>query len=139
MVLTFFEPETGKVLKVPMIGTVAAGFPSPAMEYVEVSLDLNQLVVKNKNSTFYAQVDGQSMIDAGLNHGDILVIDKALEPVNGKIAVCYIDGSFTVKRIKKYKGQCWLMPANKEFEPIEVTEENNAIVWGIVTYVVKKM
>ena len=79
------------------------------------------------------------MIDAGLENGDLLVIDRSLNPENGKIAVCYIDGEFTVKRIKKEKEKVFLLPENKKYNPIEIKEENELIIWGIVTYVIKKL
>lgn len=118
-------------------GGVAAGFPSPADDYKELSLDLNSLVVKHKEATFYARVSGQSMIGAGLDDGDILVIDRSLEPRDGKIAVCCLDGEFTVKRLKVTSEGFWLMPENSAFEPIKVEDECDFIVWGIVSYVIK--
>jgi DNA polymerase V len=95
--------------------------------------------VKNKDSTFYARVDGDSMVGAGLEDGDLLVIDKSLNPENGRIAVCLIDGDFTVKRIKREKNKFYLIPENKKYKPIELGEENELIVWGIVIYVIKKV
>jgi DNA polymerase V len=79
------------------------------------------------------------MIDAGIKEGDILVIDRSLEPSNGKKAVCYIDGEFTLKTIKKEKQKLWLLPANPDYKPIEIKEENDFVIWGIVTYVIHKM
>jgi DNA polymerase V len=90
-------------------------------------------------ATFYAKANGNSMTGAGIDDGDILVIDKSIEPQDGKIAVCFIDGEFTVKRIKIQENSLLLLPENKLFEPIEITEENNFIIWGIVTFVVKKL
>ena len=97
------------------------------------------LPYKNATATFYAKANGNSMIGAGIDDGDILVIDKSIEPEDGKIAVCFIDGEFTVKRIKVQENSLLLLPENKLFEPIEVTQENDFIIWGIVTYVVKKL
>ena len=99
----------------------------------------DQIVVKNATATFYAKASGTSMIGAGIDDGDILVIDKSLEPQDGKIAVCFIDGEFTVKRIKVQENSLLLLPENPSFEPIEVTQENDFVIWGIVTYVVKKI
>lgn len=118
---------------------VSAGFPSPAEDFKELSLDLNTLVVKHKEATFYARVSGQSMIGAGLDDGDLLVIDRSLEPRNNKIAVCCVDGEFTVKRLKVTKDSCWLMPENDKFKPIKIEDESDFIVWGIVTYVIKAL
>ena len=118
---------------------ISAGFPSPADDFRETRISLDRELVKNKEATFYARVDGDSMIGAGLNDGDLLVIDRSLNPENGKIAVCLVDGDFTVKRIKKEKGKFYLMPENKKYKPIELKEENELIVWGIVEYVIKKV
>jgi DNA polymerase V len=117
---------------------VAAGFPSPADDYASTKLDLNRELIKNPASTFYARVSGLSMVDEGINDGDLLVIDKSLEPHNGSLAVCYIDGEFTLKRFERHDGYGLLMPANREFRPIKVTGENDFIIWGIVTYIIKK-
>ena len=102
---------------------------------MRISLD-NELV-KNKDATFYARVCGDSMIGAGIDDGDLLIIDRSLDPENGKIAICLIDGDFTVKRVKKEKQKFYLMPENKKYSPIEVKEENELIIWGIVSYVIK--
>ena len=118
---------------------ISAGFPSPADDFKEIRISLDKELIKNKEATFYARVDGNSMIDAGLENGDLLVIDRSLNPENGKIAVCYIDGEFTVKRIKKEKEKVFLLPENKKYNPIEIKEENELIIWGIVTYVIKKL
>lgn len=125
---------------IPLAGQgISAGFPSPADDFLDNSIDLNKVVIKNPNATFYGRVSGDSMIDAGLSDGDLLVIDKSLEPSDGKIAVCFIDGEFTVKRIKMGVDCCYLMPANKHYKPMRVTEENAFVVWGIVTTVIKKL
>ena len=95
--------------------------------------------LKNKEATFYARVSGDSMIGAGLDDGDLLVIDRSKNPENGKIAICLVDGEFTVKRIKKEKNRLYLMPENKKYKPIELKEENELIIWGVVEYVIKKV
>ena len=118
---------------------ISAGFPSPADDFGETRISLDRELVKNKEATFYARVDGDSMIGAGLNDGDLLVIDRSLNPENGKIAVCLVDGDFTVKRIKKEKDKFYLMPENKKYKPIELKEENELIIWGVVEYVIKKV
>ena len=118
---------------------IKAGFPSPAADFDGTRISIDQIVVKNQTATFYAKANGNSMIGAGIDDGDILVIDKSIEPEDGKIAVCFIDGEFTVKRIKVQENSLLLLPENKLFEPIEVTQENDFIIWGIVTYVVKKL
>lgn len=136
--LTFFTPDFDQSSDIPfMSGGVAAGFPSPAEDFSELKISLDQTLVKNKEATFYARVSGYSMLDAGMSDGDILVIDRSIEPKDGKIAVCYLDNAFTVKRIKVEKDAVYLMPENAAYQPIKVTEENQLIIWGIVTYVIK--
>ena len=124
-----------------MVGDVKAGFPSPA-EDIREKLDLVRLLVRHKASTFFFRVDGVSMVDTGMDEGDIVIVDKAIEPYNNCKAVCYIDGEYTVKRVAiSDKGIC-LMPANEQnvkYKPIEVTPDNQFVVWGIVTWVIKKM
>ena len=118
---------------------ISAGFPSPADDFKETRISLDRELVKNREATFYARVDGDSMIGAGLEDGDLLVIDRSLNPEDGKIAVCLVDGEFTVKRIKKEKNKLYLKPENKKYKPIELKEENELIIWGIVEYVIKKV
>ena len=138
-VLDFFTPDFTTQLDLPLAGTaIAAGFPSPAEEYLDLALDLNKELIKHPAATFYARVKGDSMVDAGIQDGDLLVIDKALEPKEGAIAVCYLDGEFTVKRLAVQEEGVYLMPANAEFKPIRITEENNFLVWGLVAYVIHK-
>ncbi len=137
-VLDIYSAETAVSLALPYVDTgISAGFPSPADDFSYLSIDLNRELIKNKEATFFARVKGDSMKEAGLNDGDLLVIDRSLEPQDGKIAVCFIDGEFTVKRIKKEPHAVWLMPANENYKPIKVTEENQLIIWGIVTAVIK--
>ena len=118
---------------------ISAGFPSPADDFKETRISLDRELVKNKEATFYARVSGDSMVEAGLDDGDLLVIDRSLNPENGKIAVCLVDGEFTVKRIKKEKNKLYLMPENIKYKPIELKEENELIIWGVVDYVIKKV
>lgn len=117
---------------------VRAGFPSPAQDFLEQSLDFNRDMIKNPDSTFYARVVGTSMIDEGIDSGDMLLIDRSLEAREGTLAVCAVDGEFTLKRIHFDGGRLFLMPANREFSPIEVTEGNNFEVWGVVLYIIKR-
>tara|TARA_B100000927_G_scaffold178329_1_gene143675 strand:+ start:210 stop:641 length:432 start_codon:yes stop_codon:yes gene_type:complete len=138
--LTFLKPEKGNDLGQWLIEQgISAGFPSPADDFKEVRISLDKELVKNKEATFYARVSGESMIEAGIDDGDLLVIDRSLNPENGKIGICMIDGDFTVKRIKKTKGRLYLLPENKKYEAIELKEENELIIWGIVAYVIKKL
>jgi DNA polymerase V len=138
--LTFFLPDFESGLKIPFISEgVSAGFPSPAADFMETNIDLNKELSENPLATFYIKVKGNSMIDAGINDKDVLVVDRSLEPQNNKVAICFIDGEFTVKRIQLEKDCLYLMPENPNYYPIKVTEENQLIIWGIVTYVIKKI
>ena len=105
--LEIYTAETSDDLDLSYIESgISAGFPSPANDFLDLSIDLNKVLIKNPSATFYGRVKGNSMINAGINDGDLLVIDKSMEPKNGKIAVCFIDGEFTIKRIKIEKGNC---------------------------------
>ena len=132
--------ELNKESSIPYaLSTVSAGFPSPADDFKEIRISLDKELVKNQEATFYARVDGDSMIGAGLEDGDLLVIDRSLYPENGKIAICLVDREFTIKRIKKEKNRLYLMPENKKYKPIELKEGNELVIWGIVEYVIKKV
>ena len=138
--LTFFTPENLNTLRAVYIDTgISAGFPSPAEDFKQERLSLDDELIKNKEATFFARVSGQSMIDAGLSDNDLLVIDRSLSPAHNKIAVCFLDGEFTVKRLKVEKDEVWLQPENKNYQPIKITEENDFVIWGIVTNVIKKV
>jgi len=139
-ILNFFTPkkENGIGQWLAEEG-ISAGFPSPADDFKETRISLDRELVKNKEATFYARVSGDSMIEAGLDDGDLLVIDRSKNPENGKIAICLVDGEFTVKRIKKEKNKLYLMAENKKYKPIELKEENELIIWGVVEYVIKKV
>ncbi|MDA3883794.1 MAG: translesion error-prone DNA polymerase V autoproteolytic subunit [Bacteroidales bacterium] len=116
---------------------IQAGFPSPAEDFLRASIDLNKEFIKNPSATFFGRVMGDSMKDVGISDGDLLIIDKSLEPTDGKIAVCFLDGEFTVKQIELRGDECFLLPANAQFKPIKVTADNDFIVWGIVVHVIK--
>ena len=138
--LNFLKPKKANLLGQWLVEQgVSAGFPSPADDFKEIRISLDKELVKNSESTFYARVSGDSMIEAGLDDGDLLVIDRSLNPTNGKIAVCFIEGEFTVKRIKKEKDKLYLMPENKIYKPIELKGDDELIIWGIVIYVIKKV
>ena len=138
--LTFLKPKQESSMGQWLIEQgISAGFPSPADDFKEVRISLDNELVTNKEATFYARVSGDSMIGAGLDDGDLLVIDRSLNPENGKIAVCLVDGEFTVKRIKKEKDRLYLMSENKKYKHIEIKEENELIIWGMVEYVIKKV
>ena len=138
--IDFYTADSSSSLSLPYVDEgIAAGFPSPAQDFMDLSLDLNKELIKHPSATFYGRVKGTSMIDAGIDNGDILVIDKSLDYHNGMTAVCFLDGEFTVKKLKIEGNKVFLMPANDEFKPIEITEDNDFIVWGVVTYVIKKV
>lgn len=117
---------------------IKAGFPSPAQDYMEQAIDLNKELIRHPASTFYGRVVGNSMSGEGIEEGDILIIDKSLELMDGDLAVCFINGEFTVKRVKLEKDLAWLVPSNPDYQPIKVTKDNEFTIWGIVTYTVKK-
>ena len=136
--LIFYAPIKEEGLGVPLSkNTVSAGFPSPADDFKEKRISLDKTLIKNKEATFYARVSGESMIGAGLDDGDLLVIDRSLEAEHGKIAVCFLDGEFTVKRLHIDKDNITLMPENKSYKPIKVPKDSDLLIWGVVTYVIK--
>jgi len=139
MPIEIIKPEYGQPMMLPFADQgIRAGFPSPAQDYIETAIDLNTELISHPSSTFYGRVVGCSMVDAGIEEGDIIVIDKSLEPQNGDMAVCYIDGEFTLKYIDLRGGEMYLRPANPDFKPIHVSPDNDFMVWGIVTYTIKK-
>jgi DNA polymerase V len=109
----------------------------PAQDFMDMTIDLNKELIKNPSATFYGRVKGESMKDVGISDGDLLIIDRSIEPTNGRIAVCFINGEFTVKSIKIDKGEVWLVAANENYLPIKVKEENELVVWGVVIHVIK--
>ena len=118
---------------------IHAGFPSPATDYMTQAIDLNRELVKHPAATFYGRVVGDSMIDAGVEEGDILVIDRALDPKDGDMAVCFVDGEFTLKYLRIEDGGIRLEPANSKYPAIEITEGVEFRMWGVVTYIIKKV
>ena len=138
--LQFFTPKISNSNGAIFIDTgISAGFPSPADDFKETRISLDEELITNKEATFFAKVNGQSMIGAGLDDNDLLVIDRSLEPENNKIAICFLDGEFTVKRLKVKNGEVWLQPENPNYPIIKITEENDFVIWGIVTSVIKKV
>lgn len=121
------------------IAEVSAGFPSPALDYEKERIDLNEIIIQNPEATYYAKVNGNSMKEIGIMDEDLLVVDKSIEPKDGKVAICFIDGEFTLKRIQYRGNELWLIPENKAYSPIKVSDESDFRIWGIVTYVIKKV
>lgn len=120
-------------------GRVQAGFPSPAQGEYADTIDLNRALITNPAATFCARVIGNSMVDAGINEGDLLIIDRSLTPHDGNIAVCFVDGDFTVKRLSVRDDGIYLIPANAQFPELRVSEESNFQVWGVVSHIIKKL
>lgn len=138
--LTFFSANQEQNGAIPISNNrISAGFPSPADDFKEKRISLDHTLIKNKEATFYARVSGKSMIGAGLDDGDLLVIDRSLEAEHGKIAVCFLDGEFTVKRLHIEKNTITLMPENDSYKPIKVSKDSDLLVWGVVTYVIKAL
>ncbi len=140
LIISLYRPDTEQPMEVPCSDMgVSAGFPSPADDFMPRSLDLNRELVRHPASTFYARVNGDSMTGDGIDDGDLLVIDKAVEPYDGCIAVCFLDGEFTLKRVRIDAHGVTLVPANPKYRPIPVAPDNRFIVWGVVRYVIKKV
>ncbi len=130
---------TAKISR-PLVGMkIPAGFPSPAQDYIEDSLDLNEFLVPRPSSTYFVRVDGDSMIDAGVFSGDILIVDRSLEAVNNKVVIAVIDSELTVKRLKIDNDRYFLVPDNKDYPAVEVEEWMNMTIWGVATYVIHKL
>ncbi len=134
-----FRADFTTVLPLPYADDgVRAGFPSPAQDYIMESIDLNRTLIKHPASTFYAKVVGDSMSGEGITEGDILIIDRSIEAEHGDLAVCCINGEFTLKRLCFNKGdKIYLMPSNRKFSPIEVTRDDDFMVWGVVIFTIK--
>ena len=140
--LQIYSADTSTILDLSYVeGGIKAGFPSPAQDYLTASIDLNKELIRRKETTFLARVSGNSLMDAGISDGDIIVIAKSLEVKNGDFVVAFIDGEFTLKefRLDEANHCAWLIPHNKDFEPIKVTEENDFMIWGVRTYTIKQL
>jgi DNA polymerase V len=130
-------PQRGDKLEMPLfLESVSAGFPSPADDYLEGKLDLNDALIRNPAATFFVRVTGDSMIEAGIYSEDILVVDRSLNPKDGSIVIAVIDGELLVKRLIMQKGKVYLVPENKYYSPIEIKDEMAFEVWGVVTTVI---
>jgi len=128
-------PYVGLLFLVP----VSAGYPSPADDYLEGSLDLNQHLITHPTATFFVRVAGESMREAGIHSGDVLVVDRALTPSDGSVVIAVVNGDLTVKRLSKRHGKLVLMPENQQFPPLPITETTAFEVWGVVTYVIHRV
>jgi DNA polymerase V len=126
--------NTSSIQPIPLYNSIAAGFPSPAEDHMDSSLDLNQHLIKHPSATFYVYARGDSMLLAGISDGDMLIVDRSLEATNDSIVVAIINGEFTVKSISKVNEHLYLMPHNTSYNPIEITEEMDFEIWGVVTH-----
>lgn len=134
-----YQTHSPELQKLPLFASsIKAGFPSSADDFIEKQLDLNELMVKHPAATFFVRVEGDSMINAGIQSGDILVVDRSLEPSHGKIVVALLNGEFTVKRININKSKIILEAENKAYSAIHVDAESDFQVWGVVTYVIHR-
>ncbi|MBL4660586.1 MAG: translesion error-prone DNA polymerase V autoproteolytic subunit [Alcanivoracaceae bacterium] len=135
--ITILTPIDSK-LELPLYETnIPAGFPSPAEEYLGDTMDLNQYLIKNATASFFARVEGESMIDAGIYAGDLVVVDRSLTATDGNIVIAAVNNEFTIKRLSTKNG-IRLMPANKAYQPIVMSGENELVIWGVVTSLIRK-
>ena len=139
--LTLLKGDFASKLALALAPTIKAGFPSPADDYLHDSLDFNRDMIKNPEATFYGRVSGDSMIDAGICDGDIAVIDRSLQPVDGDVIVAFVNGEFTIKYLDlkhQEEGYIELLPANANYSPIRIDAEDNFRVWGVVVWTIKQ-
>lgn len=136
-VATVYWPDrTTRCVRPLFMVSVSAGLPTPAEDYIEGRLDLNRHLIKHPAATFFVRVAGDSMIDAGIHPGDILVVDRALEPTDSSVVIAVIDGELTVKRIARREGRLYLVPDNRAYQPLEIKADMEFEVWGVVTSVI---
>ena len=132
-----FIPTKNGELRLPLfLESVSAGFPSPADDYLDSRLDLNDFIVRNPSATFFVRVTGDSMLDAGIHSGDLLVVDRSLQAKDGSIVIAVIDGDLIVKRLHFQQKRLFLVPENENYKPIEIKPEMNFDIWGVVTNVI---
>ncbi len=132
-----YAPDLSTRYKLPVfLGRLPAGFPSPADDYIEGKLDLNRHLIKHPAATFFVRVTGDSMLDAGIHSRDILIVDRSLEAIDGNVIVAVLDGELTVKRLYKRNNVLRLLPANKDYQPIEIQAQQSFEIWGVVTNVI---
>ena len=137
---TVYKPDRSTKRRQPLfMATVPAGFPSPAADYEQDALDLNRHLVKNPVATFFVRVTGDSMLGAGIHHGDLLVVDRSLQPRDKNVVIAVVDGELTVKRIRINRRKITLEPENHDYVAREITEETEFEVWGVVTNVIHQL
>lgn len=121
------------------LAPVEAGFPSPADDYQDRKLDLHEYCVRNEAATFFARAHGESMINAGIHDGDLLVVDRSLQAGHNRVVIAALDGELTVKRLVRRQGRVYLMPENPDYPPFDITEREHVHIWGVVSYVIHKL
>jgi DNA polymerase V len=137
--LKVYQAKNKTKIKLPMfVSSISAGFPSPAEDFVENELDLNEFLIKHPAATFFVKVKGDSMLNAAISDGDILVVDRSLDPGNNSIVIAFLDGEFRVKRICVKGKEHFLWPENPKYQPIKITDEMDFKIWGLVTFIIKK-
>lgn len=138
--ITLFIPKVTERNTFPLaLCCVEAGFPSPADDYMEGSLDLNEYIIKHPSATYFVRATGDSMIGAGIFDGDLLIVDRSLEPAHGKIIIAEVDGQLAVKRLSRKNGRPLLQSENANYPPIELQEGNEVMIWGVVTHVLHNL
>lgn len=130
--------EQDSKIRIQFVGAVKAGFPSPASDFLRETIDLNKYVTAHPDATYYARVDGSSMSNE-FEDGDLLVIDRSIPYADGRVVICFVDGEFTVKRVKIQKDKCLLIPTNTDFPVLEIKEGQELQIWGVVSHVIKKL
>lgn len=136
-VIDLIDEKKFKAYQLPLYSsTVRAGFPSPADDYIEDFLDLNEYLINHPASTFIVKASGDSMSDVGIQSGDMLIVDRSLEATHGKVVIAAINGELTVKRLSRINGRVKLMPANDKYQPIDITDEQEVVIWGVVKHVI---
>lgn len=131
--------RTGELKRPLFACSVSAGFPSPADDYIEGRLDLNELMVANPAATFFVRVAGDSMLGAGIRHNDILVVDRSLEPISGKVVIAVVNGELTVKRLVRQGGSFCLKAESPDYPDIHMAEGITCEIWGVVAYVIHSL
>lgn len=121
------------------LSAVPAGFPSPAEDHVESYLDLNHYLIQHPHATFFTRVQGDSMTEAGIHSGDLLIVDRALEALSGQVVIAALDGELTVKRLIKRRGKVYLQAANPNYPPLPIRSETDCVIWGVVTYAIHQV
>ncbi|MDX2129586.1 MAG: translesion error-prone DNA polymerase V autoproteolytic subunit [Chloroherpetonaceae bacterium] len=133
-VVEFLNYNSDEKVEIPLYeARISAGFPSPAYDGVDTKLDLNDLLIRNRTATFFIRVEGESMKEAGIENGDILIVDRSMPAMDGNIVIAVVNNEFLVKRYRKISGKHFLVPENPDYAPIEITPEMEADIWGVVT------